>query len=451
MLRQRFFKEFVIIMVALIFNRSLLAQSPTTTKASFLNGLHTDSKKVNKALSIGDQVPDIVFENVLNYKRKKIKLSDFKGKLVILDMWSIFCTACIGAFPKMEELQNEYDEKIQILLVNPHDPKYDSEENIITTLEKFKRRTGFYPSLPVPIHDSILNLYFPHKSIPHHVWISGDGKIAAITGSYEVTKENIKSLLNGQGLSLPVKNDWAFDREKPLLVDGNGGDTGDFIFRSLFTGYNGGIGFGSGVRLNEKGEVTGIYRLNETLKLYINEAYDEFLNGLPENRIILKSDNPERYKWEFDAANAYSYDLTLPPTLWKSVNVKKHLQEDLRRFFNISVRMETHKVNCIVITASNEVTSLYTKYHKQELDLNASSIRKFIHNYPIDQALKSLDRFKIPLVNETGITNHIDLDFPDNINLSDKEAVLSALKKAGFTIKEEMRELEVVVISDKNE
>src|SRR6516225_5369840 len=87
-----------------------------------------------KALNIGDQVPDLQFQNVLNYKAKTAKLSDFKGKLVILDMWSTSCTACISGFVKMQKLQNEFDGKIQILLVNPHTFSNDSEEKVKSVL-----------------------------------------------------------------------------------------------------------------------------------------------------------------------------------------------------------------------------------------------------------------------------------------------------------------------------
>ncbi len=38
-----------------------------------------------RVLRLGDQAPDYEFTSVLNYKNKTLKLSDFKGKLVILD------------------------------------------------------------------------------------------------------------------------------------------------------------------------------------------------------------------------------------------------------------------------------------------------------------------------------------------------------------------------------
>lgn len=55
-------------------------------------------------LTIGDKVPDIVLNHVINYKAGDIKLSDFKGKLVILDFWSSWCGACIALFPHMDSL-----------------------------------------------------------------------------------------------------------------------------------------------------------------------------------------------------------------------------------------------------------------------------------------------------------------------------------------------------------
>ena len=49
-----------------------------------------------KPLTIGDKVPDVEFENVINYSDKKVRLSDFKGKLMILDFWATWCTSCIA-------------------------------------------------------------------------------------------------------------------------------------------------------------------------------------------------------------------------------------------------------------------------------------------------------------------------------------------------------------------
>jgi cytochrome oxidase Cu insertion factor (SCO1/SenC/PrrC family) len=99
-------KGITIICIALFGSLSLAAQPIAKSTPGNASSELKNAPPEIQPLSIGDKVPDIQFENILNYKSKKAKLSDFKGKLVILDMWSTSCTFCIAAFPKMEELQN---------------------------------------------------------------------------------------------------------------------------------------------------------------------------------------------------------------------------------------------------------------------------------------------------------------------------------------------------------
>lgn len=66
---------------------------------------------------IGQLVPDINIGAIRNYEKSTAKISDFKGKLLILDFWNTTCTSCIAAMPEMERLQNKFNDKIQIILV----------------------------------------------------------------------------------------------------------------------------------------------------------------------------------------------------------------------------------------------------------------------------------------------------------------------------------------------
>lgn len=401
-------------------------------------------------IKTGDVVPDIEFQNVLNYKTKKVKLSAFRGKLVILDLWSTWCSSCIEAFPKMERIQNEFKDQIQILLVNPYDEKYDSEQKIRLMLEKNKKRTGFYPSLPIPIHDTVLNSYFPHQSVPHQVWIDQQGKVISITGANEVTSKNVKTFLDEKVLNVVAKDDLAFDRNVPLLVDGNGGGSGDFISRALFTNYKGVLGYGTSLRMNTNKDIIGLCMLNKSMRSLVSSAYHEEMNGMNPNRIFFDVSNPEKYKMEFDSAYAYCYDLAFPPIKSSSLKVARYLKEDLKRFFNVAVHMEKRKLPCLIIGATSKLGKTLTNKQTPNLDLDKKSIRKFIHHYSISDVIGFLNNFEKPFINETGISEQkIDLDFPDHFDLSDEKAVIEVLKKAGFEIREKERELDVVVISDK--
>ncbi len=47
---------------------------------------------------------------------KDVKLSDFKGKVIILDFWATWCPPCVREIPHFNELYKEYAEKGLVVL-----------------------------------------------------------------------------------------------------------------------------------------------------------------------------------------------------------------------------------------------------------------------------------------------------------------------------------------------
>ncbi len=163
-----------------------------------------------KALTIGDTVPDITISNIINYKTTSAKLSDFKGKLVILDFWAVWCSGCIQGMPKLDSLQKEFKNKLQVILIN--------DEGERSTLENEKKTKAFFTNWEIKSNRSFalpsslkridsLEKLFPHIFIPHYVWIGPKGKVIAITNSQEINRENIKDVLNGLPGKMPLKTD----------------------------------------------------------------------------------------------------------------------------------------------------------------------------------------------------------------------------------------------------
>ncbi|QGK74421.1 TlpA disulfide reductase family protein [Flavobacterium sp. SLB02] len=113
-----------------------------------------------------------------NLEGKQVNLSDYKGKIVILDFWATWCGPCKASFPKMQELVSKYKGRdVEFLFVN--------------TFEKGKEEDTF-KKVNTYISDKkySFNVIFDYKTdvasnykieaIPTKILIDKNGKI--ITG-----------------------------------------------------------------------------------------------------------------------------------------------------------------------------------------------------------------------------------------------------------------------------
>ncbi|AZI26682.1 TlpA family protein disulfide reductase [Pedobacter sp. G11] len=155
-----------------------------------------------RALLIGDRVPDLVFNNVMNYRGQVLRLSDFKRKAVLLDFWATWCGSCIAHLPEVMALQRKYGEGLQVIAVNGS--MRDSREKVEAFVLKQEGTARAFVT-PVIYQDTVLRDLFPREAIPHYVWIGLDGRVKAITGASAVKEENVKRLVAGLSLNLPVK------------------------------------------------------------------------------------------------------------------------------------------------------------------------------------------------------------------------------------------------------
>jgi thiol-disulfide isomerase/thioredoxin len=157
-----------------------------------------------KYLRSGDKMPDVQITNILNSRAKTSKLSDYKGKLVILDFWSTWCTACVESFPELDSLQYQFAGKLQVLLVNPKKDR-DTERGVKIVIDRMKEWSARPFILPVVLQDTMLTRYFEFHSIPTCVWIGQEGTVIAITDKKQVNAANIARIINGEKVALRPK------------------------------------------------------------------------------------------------------------------------------------------------------------------------------------------------------------------------------------------------------
>lgn len=63
---------------------------------------------IDAQLRIGDHLPNIYLPNYLN---KEVRLSDYTGKIILIDFWASWCAPCRKANKKLVGLDREYGSK----------------------------------------------------------------------------------------------------------------------------------------------------------------------------------------------------------------------------------------------------------------------------------------------------------------------------------------------------
>lgn len=81
-----------------------------------------------KLLAIGDAAPDWTLSDPTG---KKHKLSEYRGKVVVLDFWGTWCPPCVMAMPGLQKLHEKYKDKpVAVLGLNVGDPPGAAEKHM---------------------------------------------------------------------------------------------------------------------------------------------------------------------------------------------------------------------------------------------------------------------------------------------------------------------------------
>lgn len=187
----------------------------TYTKLSLIAFTFLITFKISAQSSklIGKPAPDIHFTNVLNDTKSSYKLSDFKGKVVIIDFWATWCASCIVELPRLESWQKKYPDRLKVITIAS-----DSRSR----LQKFLKNKPI--GLPIVLDSTDqYEKYFPHRGIPHTVIIDRNGIVSAIPSVDQLRDTDMELLFKGKKVDIVMKEERLdFNSDNDLATYSNG-------------------------------------------------------------------------------------------------------------------------------------------------------------------------------------------------------------------------------------
>ena len=156
------------------------------------------------------------------------KLSDAKGKVILVDFWTFSCINCIRTQPYLNAWQEKYADK-GLVIVGVHTPEFDFEKKLENVQEAVKKAGITYPVVldnDFATWSAYANRYWPHKYL-----IDAEGYIRYDhigEGGYEETEEMIQQLLKERDAKIALG-------ENEMISDDVDANTPDTEFEKIQT------------------------------------------------------------------------------------------------------------------------------------------------------------------------------------------------------------------------
>jgi peroxiredoxin len=145
--------------------------------------------KATGSASTNQIAPDFTLQSI---DGKTIKLSDYRGKAILLNFWATWCEPCKIEMPWFADLQKQYGPQgLQVVGVSV------DEDSSVAEVSKFAQELGVnYPILMGK--ESVVDAYGGVQFLPATLFINRDGKIVekvfGLKGKSEI-EDNIKKAL----------------------------------------------------------------------------------------------------------------------------------------------------------------------------------------------------------------------------------------------------------------
>ena len=182
-----------------ILSTTLLSSALILSACSSSTEKKEETNKQTSTTSSSETKPTQAFDfTAMDKDGKTVKLSDFKGKKVYINMWASWCGPCMREIPELEKVYQKYKNNkdfVFLSITSPNDAEFknqspqDKSKDVI--LKKAKELGATYPVL-FDVNDRFI-INYAIRSFPTHILINSDGtfetRIAGSVNEETLTKE----------------------------------------------------------------------------------------------------------------------------------------------------------------------------------------------------------------------------------------------------------------------
>ena len=172
--------------------RSLYDRMSEADRATKEGQLITAYLNLPEVVNVGDQMVD---GDLYDMKGNLHHLSEFKGKYIMLDFWSLGCGPCLQSFPELKEVSEMYKDSLEIVSIS-----MDTKESWSDFVER-KGLTGNQWNEFAKGTTGLAAVY-QVKGIPRYVMISPEGIVVGMWSGYGPgsIKEKVQHLIQEEQL-----------------------------------------------------------------------------------------------------------------------------------------------------------------------------------------------------------------------------------------------------------
>jgi thiol-disulfide isomerase/thioredoxin len=427
---------------------------------------------------IGEKCPDFTFTDVEDFPVGKRSISDFRGKWLILDFWSVGCSGCVASFPKMNKLQKDFSDKLQIIMIGYNARPYPDVVKPSYKLYKKKDKLDFAVA-----YDSVNYKRFSLGSFPCLVVINPEGIIKAYTNSIDadkllaLIKNKPANLLPYLGRTEEVKFlAKGYDRKQLLLANENRGNDSNFLYLSLLSKWSSETPYNVVQGLNTKyvrtphpsGEQGKLEALGITLKgMFLLASLGQTagwstkiqndLYGKASEQIIFKNKDSTSLKAQLYSKQKFCYSLKVPQSQGSNEYLQKKMLMELASYFNVTAAVEKVKVKALKLVIVDEALFLKHASKDQQVKPRGEPVSKIMdsglmmHNATTEEMMDWIRYYLSEsgyefIINATRKDLKLDVEF--NCFLKDFNQIKKAYNGFGVDLVEDTIEVDALVIRD---